>query len=669
MCVHPVENRNLTHTTDKYEMIGLEEYDNCDYVYKLNDVNTDDFVVLQLNIRGITSKKSQLIDLLDNTTVGKTPDVVILSETWLTPFSPDFSIPRYDFFQQCRLDKKGGGVGILVSQKIRCKLRPDLESKMHENECITIDITLKNGDYCLVSSMYRPPNGNAQSFLGCYNSILCQMKKENPKVIIIGLDHNLDLLKSAQHSLTNEFVQSNLDFGLIPTITRPTRITQSTATLIDNMIVSQNLCGSFVSSVLINDISDHLPTACVIPALITSKKGPVTIMSRDTRPKNMVAMKRQLSLINWAEELQSNYCSKNMDTFTQKVTEIVEQCIPEQTRHINHKHLRREPWFTLSLKRSIEKNKRLYNKSLKCPSRLIAYKTYKSTLRKIIRRVKSTFYKDKCKEFKTQTKKLWRLINEIAGKKNDKSNLIEYLKICGIQTYNATKISNSFAKYFSEVGKKFADKIPAPSKSITDYLKMMGNHTKSIFLLPTEENEIRKIAFELPTKSSSGYDNISNVLLKEIIGDIVEPLSFIFNHSMQSGKFLDSMKLAEVIPLYKSKEHYLECNYRPISLLTIISKILKKIIYKRVYDFLVENCQLYENQFGFCSNHSCEHAIGQTVGTLLKNMEDKKNSVCVLLDLSKAFDTIEHSIMLQKLELDGIRGSALTWFQSYLSNR
>ena len=149
--------------------------------------------------------------------------------------------------------------------------------------------------------MYRPPNGNAKSFLGCYNSILCQMKKVNPK--IIGLDHNLDLLKSTQNSLTNEFVQSNLDFGLIPTITSPIRISQSTATLIDNIIVSQNLCGSFVSSVLINDISDHLPTTCVIPTLVTSKKGPVAIMSRDTRPRNMVAMKRQLSLINWTDKV------------------------------------------------------------------------------------------------------------------------------------------------------------------------------------------------------------------------------------------------------------------------------------------------------------------------------------------------------------------------------
>ena len=129
------------------------------------------------------------------------------------------------------------------------------------------------------------------------------------------------------------------------------------------------------------------------------------------------------------------------------------------------------------------------------------------------------------------------------------------------------------------------------------------------------------------------------------------------------------MKLAEMVPLYKNKEHYLESNYRPISLLTTISKILEKIVYKRVYEFLVETSQLYENKFGFRSNHSCKHAIGQTVGNLLKNLENKRSNVCVLLDLSKAIDTKEHSIMLKKLELYGIHGPALSWFQSYLSNR
>ena len=102
------------------------------------------------------------------------------------------------------------------------------------------------------------------------------------------------------------------------------------------------------------------------------------------------------------------------------------------------------------------------------------------------------------------------------------------------------------------------------------------------------------------------------------------------------------MKLAEVVPLYKSKENFLETNYRPISLLTTMSKILEKIMYQRIYSFLQNTGQIYENQYGFRANHSCEHAIGQVVGTLIKNIENWLYSACILLDLSKAFDTIEH---------------------------
>ena len=267
---------------------------------------------------------------------------------------------------------------------------------------------------------------------------------------------------------------------------------------------------------------------------------------------------------------------------------------------------------------------------MQCPLTREKYKYYNNALRKSIKKAKIDYYEEKCREYKTQTNKLWKLINEISGKRNDKSNLVDYLKIDDVQVYNAKKISNSFARYFSEVGEKFAKKIPSPAKSITEYMKVMGSNTRSIFLEPTDENEIRKIAFELPNKSSSGHDRISNVLLKEIIAQITEPLSMIFNQSLQTGEFPSDMKLAEVVPLYKSKEHYLESNYQPISLLTTISKILKKVVYKRVYKFLTESSQLYDNQYGFCSNHSCEHAISQTVGNLLKNLRKirKTASVC-----------------------------------------
>ena len=124
---------------------------------------------------------------------------------------------------------------------------------------------------------------------------------------------------------------------------------------------------------------------------------------------------------------------------------------------------------------------------------------------------------------------------------------------------------------------------------------------------------------------------------------------------MTVGEFPNIMKLAEVVPLYKSKEHCLENNYRPISLLTTISKILEKIMYHCVYTFLQVTGQIYSNQYGFCANHSYEHAVGQVIGTAIKSLENHQYVACVLFDLSKAFDTIDHEIFLHKLELYGIR--------------
>ena len=264
---------------------------------------------------------------------------------------------------------------------------------------------------------------------------------------------------------------------------------------------------------------------------------------------------------------------------------------------------------------------------------------------------------------------MWGLINEISGKKNDKTGVLDYLTIDGVKDYNAKRICNRFAKYFASVGENFAAKIPTASKSAHDYLKLLQTSQASLFLYPTDVKEVVALVSKLPNKSSSGHDNISNILLKKLIQHIAPVLVEVFKKSMTMGEFPTVMKLAEVVPLYKSKENFLETNYRPISLLTTISKILEKIMYQRINSFLQNTGQIYKNQYGFRANHSCEHTIGQVVRTLIKNIENRLYSACILLDLSKAFDTIEHRILLQKLELYGIRGNALTWFDSYLSNR
>ena len=186
---------------------------------------------------------------------------------------------------------------------------------------------------------------------------------------------------------------------------------------------------------------------------------------------------------------------------------------------------------------------------------------------------------------------------------------------------------------------------------------------------PTTPYELLKLMNCLPNKRSSGHDGINNIILKEIGEYICIPMTYLFNESMTTGVFHDVMKIAEVVPLYKGKARYEVENYRPISLLLTISKLLEKLMYSRVYDFLISSNQLYESQYGFRKNHACEHAIGEFIREVVKNSQLGKITVGIFLDLSKVFDTLEHSVVYKKLERYGIRGKALDWFKSYLSNR
>ena len=168
---------------------------------------------------------------------------------------------------------------------------------------------------------------------------------------------------------------------------------------------------------------------------------------------------------------------------------------------------------------------------------------------------------------------MWKVINKIIGKNSDKSGTIDYLRIDGIKEYDAKRILNSLAKYFSNVGRQFAEKILKPRKSIDLYLKKLQSNHKSLYLDLCNATEVKELINMLPLKNSHGHDNISNIMLKTIVNEIVAPLVMLINQSMSQGQFPMMMKLTEVVPLFKSKDRSKETNYRPISLLTTMSKI------------------------------------------------------------------------------------------------
>ena len=582
MCLHPRIDLGISPT---FSDIDGDIEDDCDYVYQVKNIDNEDLTIIQINIRGMLSKRSLLLNLIETSVENSTPDIVVISETWLTPNSPMISIPGYNFVHKCREHKKGGGVGILVSDKLRSCELPSITSELADNEVVTVEVALRSGKRCIISSMYRAPNTAPQMFQCCYNSLICAMKKLKPYALIVGLDHNMDLLRASQHNSTNDFMQNNLDMGLFPTITKPTRITKNSATLIDNIIVSENLCGRYSANILINDMSDHMPTICVLKSMKVAKKDKQTITSRDTRPKNIAALRSHLCNYNWTELLNNDSLDANVDTVGQILQLEFERCTPVKTRAVSHKILRREPWVTPNLKRCIEKNKHLYCMALKKAANSIEVKTYQEynkNLKKVLRSAKRLYHCNKCEEYKNNTKRLWKIVNEIVGKSNDKSGTVDYLCIDGIKEYSANKIANQFAKYFSTVGKNFANKIPNSKHSVDLYLKKLQSNHKSFFFEPCDQTEIVKLINNLPPKPSHGHDKISNIMLRSIVTEISYPLSLLVNQSLSQGVFPTSMKLAEVVPLFKSKDRYMENNYRPISLLTTISKILEKVVYIRV---------------------------------------------------------------------------------------
>ena len=678
MCFTKIVHNNVQDNLgqDLTELKFGKNYDDiCDYIEYdgLQKVKStlNDLSVIFVNIRGILSKQVRLSNFLKHCLGQKKVDVIILAETWLTKLNCDqINIPGYKFTGKHRPNRNGGGVGFLISEDLRFKVRDDLlhDSNVMENCIIEVETKQNN---ILMNAIYRPPNTNPTCFNREFDTHLKLLNLQKNKDIVIGLDHNLDFLKSDQHPGTLEFIENTLANGLIPIITRPTRVTKSSATLIDNILVSQKLSNSYTSGVICHDLSDHFPCLTILEKINCKKNEPLIIKSRKLNEKNIANINQKLGEVNWTSVLKNTDVNIKFESFHQVLLDTIDSIAPEKEMIIPAKRVLKEPWMTNGLLKCCEKLRKLYLEFMKCRNvdSETKYKSYRKVLQTLKRHSKKLYYHDKCTEYKSNMKNLWKLINNVCSKNNDKSTAIDCLKIDNILHYTGNKITNEFGEYFSNVGKNCAEKLQPSKRNIKDYLKMIPENAKSIFWTPCDREEISKIISSLPNKTSSGFDNISNVLLKKLQPSILDALEIIFNESIQKGVFPSLMKHAEIVPLFKGGQPHSSNNYRPISLLLTISKLLEKLIYCRTYKFLNGNGIIYNSQYGFRTNHSCEHAITELVGEIVKNQSLNKHTIAIFLDLSKAFDTLQHSVLFSKLSKYGIRGNALAWFKSYLTDR
>ena len=444
-------------------------------------------------------------------------------------------------------------------------------------------------------------------------------------------------------------------------------------TCIDN-ILTNSTDSVLLSGTLLNKISEHHPIFNIINATKNSQNSKFT-QYYDYSNTNIELVVNELP----ETANKQNWCESDFNIFVDKFNNLIDKYCKLEKPKTSRRNEKTNPWITQSLKNSIKTNEKLYNTWRKSKSKKLPkgndvlhenYRIYRKKLRNAIKFAKSKFYCKKLSDHKGNYKKTWEILNQLRGKTQNVIN--PKFIIDNVTVTNRRAIANEFNKYFTSIATNLNEKLLCTGDGIpvsdlpdfNNYLPKSCNST--IFLYDCTQEEVGTVISELQNGKSS---DIPIKIIKKAKSKLVPLLVPCFNNFMSNGVFPDILKTGRVSPIYKKDNAQLMENYRPISTLPIFGKIFEKIIYSRLYSFLTSKNNLYENQFGFRKEHSTNHALNYSVSYIEECLSKQNHVLGIFLDLSKAFDTLDHNILLQKLSNCGIRGVAHSLLASYLTDR
>ena len=333
-----------------------------------------------------------------------------------------------------------------------------------------------------------------------------------------------------------------------------------------------------------------------------------------------------------------------------------------------------KPWITLGLQKSISVKNKLFVNFINKKDPILKeefhtnYKRYRNLLSTLMKRSKQAYFDKYFEANWNNIKNTWKGIKSLINLKSVASNVPTVLSLDNGDTItNPYDIANTFNNYFASIAETTKKTIKYSHKHFSDYLA--NENGNSIFLQPTDKEEIANIISSLNSNKASGPNSIPYRILLLLKNEISKQLADLFNLSFMTGVFPSVLKTAKVVPVFKKDSKLDYSNYRPISLLSNVEKTLEKLIYKRLYTFLNSNNIIYNLQFGFRQQYSTSHALVNITENIRKALDGGNIGCGIFVDLQKAFNTVDHQILLTKLNHYGIRGVSNDWFKSYLSNR
>lgn len=475
--------------------------------------------------------------------------------------------------------------------------------------------------------------------------------------IIIAGDFNIDILLDSKESrLFKDILDS---FGVRTTIHEPTRIANDSATCIDNVITNID---NVTASVVQTHLSDHLAQIFSFNSA-SPKFAPEKITTRIINANSLEVFIRALASEDW-----SNINFKNHEEVNEKWLEFSEtfnrhfnSCFPtvQTTTRAKSGCSFKPPPDVIALKDQVNL---LFTMSHFNPAFLDTYKKIKKKYEHALSLAKQSSLTKKIVNSSNKSRTTWQIIKDLSGS-NKKENLYN-------MDGDPTTIADDFNSFFVNISETISQQLVKNSNGING--NIIGNivrNERSFFMFEITENEVVSAVKSLKNKKSCGHDEVPMNVVKECIHQIKKPITILINQSFKEGVFPDDLKVSIVKPLHKKGNTKQFNNYRPISLLTSFSKIFEKILSNRIMNFLKKFKILSTCQHGFIHKRSTETAIFELTQRVLSFLEEGEIPVGVFLDLSKAFDCVDHKLLLHKLNMYGIRDKQLRLLDSYLTNR
>ena len=451
-------------------------------------------------------------------------------------------------------------------------------------------------------------------------------------------------------------------------LTLPTRITKNSSSLLDHVLT--NSADRISQFGIVNvGLSDHQLIYCTKTITRTRLNAHKYVKMRSLKYYSEDLFVKKLKEIDFPDYSNFKDINEAYSDFTGKVASVIDEIAPIKEVRVKSNS---QDWFDAEINEEIERRDKLLAKFKKSRSHSDNenYNKSRNKVQRMIKHKKKNFVIGKLNDNIGKPKELWKSLKSLGLPSKESSSATICLEKDGILSFDPKTNAEIFKDFYSNLANNVVKKLPTPPNkygktAVNNYYKKLNLRGKNFSFAPVAPATILKLLKQLNPAKSAGIDNLTGKFLKEGAPVLASPITDLVNLSISLSLFPDDCKIAKLKPLYKKEAKTKQKNYRPISLLPLLSKIIERIIHNQTQEFLDKNNILYKYQSGFRKHHSTDTCLSYLTDKVKIGFEEGM----VLIDLQKAFDTIDHSILLEKMSCLGFAGKTIAWYKSYLTNR